>query len=147
MIFVTVGTTEFDGLVKKIDELVGKGAIKDEVVAQIGRGKYEPKNIDWFRFEPSLDSYFRKAGVVVTHEGAGTLLELVRMGKRAVAVENPDTVTNPDILDKFSGEGYVLKCDKVGAVGEYIKKAKKKKFSKYKKPQCSIAKEIEVFLK
>ena len=52
MIFVCVGSREyqFNRLLKKLDELVAEGVIKDKIVAQIGQSQYEPQNYEWHRF-------------------------------------------------------------------------------------------------
>ena len=82
MIFVTVGSVApFDALIERVDELAGRGAISD-VVCQIGDGKYIPKNAEWFRFEKGLGERYRKADLVVTHNGAGTFSSAARWGRR-----------------------------------------------------------------
>ena len=48
MIFVTVGTTDFDQLVEAADRLAAAG--DEEFVIQIGHGHYEPQHAAWFRF-------------------------------------------------------------------------------------------------
>src|SRR5947209_11093294 len=53
MIFVTVGTTDFDALVRRIDELAP--SLGEEVLCQIGKGSYLPRNCRYFRYAPSLD--------------------------------------------------------------------------------------------
>ena len=141
MIFVTAGTTEFDALVREADKLGIRA------VAQIGNGKYEPKNMKWFRFKPSLEQYFKKADLVITHSGAGTLLELASRGKRAVVLINPNSVNNPDIVQKLSAEGVILWCKSPKGLGKCISEAKKRKFKKYRRPKCGIAEEIRGFLK
>ena len=42
MIFVTVGTTDFSALIRAIDEIAP--TLDEEVIMQIGRGKYEPQH-------------------------------------------------------------------------------------------------------
>ena len=48
MIFVTVGTHEqpFNRLVKKVDELVAQGDIKEKVIIQTGFSTYKPNHCD-----------------------------------------------------------------------------------------------------
>lgn len=146
MIFVTVGSTKFDLLIKKMDELIEEGSIEDEVIMQIGRGEYKPKKGDCFRFKPTLEKEYEGADIVICHEGAGTLLELVNLGKKTVCVPNPKTVNNPDIMEKLAKEEHIIKCNGVEQIKKCIEKARKKKFKKYKKPECSIGKEIKRFL-
>lgn len=147
MIFVTVGTTKFDDLIKKIDILASKKLIKEKVLMQIGEGKYIPKYSEWFRYKPSLDSYYKKASLVISHSGAGTLLELINKKKKTIVVINPDVVKNPDIVIKLSEEKHILWCKNIKKLNNCIKKARLFKFKKYRKPGCKIHKKIIEFLK
>ena len=76
-IFVTVGTTSFDELIKTIDSEEFLRAVRragyDSIVAQIGRGTYVPTTIDYYRFKPSLDDDFAAADLVISHAGAGSM--------------------------------------------------------------------------
>ena len=144
MIFVTVGTTKFDKLIEKVDKMVGQGKIKN-VVAQIGNGNYIPKNIKWFRFANSLNSYYKKSKLIISHEGAGTTFEIINLNKKAIALTNPDTVYNPDIIKKFSSTRQILWCKDLDQLEKYIKKSKKFKPKKYKKSECKIGKKIISF--
>lgn len=77
----------FDKLVREVDRLLECGAISEPVLCQIGKGTYEPKHCDYFRFRPSLEELFSKADLVVTHGGA-TVVGLLLMRKPFVAVPN-----------------------------------------------------------
>lgn len=87
MIFVTVGTTHFDALIRSVDELVSGGQLAGPVVYQIGAGQYEPLNGRFFRFKPSIDAELSEADLVITHGGA-TVFSLLAQHKRFVAVAN-----------------------------------------------------------
>ena len=54
MIFVTVGTHEqpFDRLVKKMDDLVAEGVIREPVMIQTGYSTYEPKHCSFQKLLP-----------------------------------------------------------------------------------------------
>ncbi len=145
MIFITVGSTKFDELVRKIDELAHDGKIKN-VLAQIGNGEYIPKNIKYFRFDKSLIKYCKSAELVISHEGAGTLFEIVSMNKKAIVITNPGTVDNPDLVKKLSSLGHLMWCKNLDEVELYIKRSKKFKPKKYKSPKCEIGKQIERYL-
>lgn len=80
-VFVTVGTTLFEDLIKKFDEEEVLKALKDagytKVIYQIGKGTYEPSNYkkisnfegEIFRYKPSLIDDLRKADLIVSHCG------------------------------------------------------------------------------
>ena len=52
MIFITLGSQkfQFNRLLKKVDELIGEGVVKDDVFAQIGASDYKPKNYAYKEF-------------------------------------------------------------------------------------------------
>ena len=145
MIFVTVGTTKFEELVKKIDKIAPE--LGENVLIQLGNGKYKPRNCKWFRFSPNLDKYYKKADLVISHDGAGTLFELINLGKRVVALENKETIHNPDLVRKFSEEKHLIYCKDIENLKDCIYKAKRYKFKKYRQPKNEICKKLINFLK
>ena len=146
MIFVTVGTTTFNPLIKKIDELVAREKINDTIIAQISYGNYIPKHIQWFRFDPHLEKYFKSANTVITAGGAGTLFELCKSGKKVIATMSSENVWNPDIVQKLSKDKHILWCKNLEELENLIKKSKNFKFKKYYPPGCHINKKIIDFL-
>jgi len=89
VIFVTVGTTKFDRLIKAVDDLAASGALDHDIICQIGNGSYIPSHCDYLRFTPSISDYITEADLVITHGGL-TTLELIRVRKRFVAIANTD---------------------------------------------------------
>lgn len=102
MIFVSVGTHKegFDRLIKEIDFLVEQKIIKDKVFAQIGNGKFIPKNITFVRFmnEDEMEKQIKKCNTYITHGGVGSislglslkkrLIILPRLKKYSEAIDN-----------------------------------------------------------
>lgn len=89
-IFVTVGThpQQFDRLLREIDRLVGNKTIREGVFAQVGNSGYSPKNYGFKKFL-TLDEFNRqvkKASVVITHAGEGSIGLCKNMGKKMVVV-------------------------------------------------------------
>jgi len=86
MIFVTIGTHNvgFERLVIKMDEIAG--LIDEEVVIQIGSTQYKPKHAEYFDFcdENGILEYLKQARVVVTHAGAGSVLNSLSFVKRII---------------------------------------------------------------
>ena len=56
--------------------------LPEEVVMQIGNGQYVPRNCQYFRFAPSLESYYDGAMIVVSHGGLGITTETLERGKK-----------------------------------------------------------------
>lgn len=90
MIFVTVGTHEqpFNRLIKKVDELVADGKIKEKVVIQTGFSTYIPKNCEWHKMMSfkEMQTAFQTARIVITHGGPSSFLEALQYGKVPIVV-------------------------------------------------------------
>ncbi|KAI7747326.1 hypothetical protein M8C21_016552, partial [Ambrosia artemisiifolia] len=80
IVFVTVGTTSFDSLVRVVDSDQVKEALSEKgythLVIQMGRGSYIPKKssgedgslvVDYFTFSSSIADYLRSASLVLSH--------------------------------------------------------------------------------
>lgn len=122
--FVTVGTTHFDPLIRAVDALAGTRRVTMPVLCQIGSGTYVPQHCEHFRFRPSIDDAIAAADLVVTHGGA-TVLALLAARKRFVAVANTSLADNHQA--KFLGHlaRYVdlFWTSDVGEVGDMIQRA------------------------
>jgi len=114
--FVTVGTTRFDALVERFedpgvhDELKTLGV--NRVLLQIGHGKDLDSGVagastkqsskllpmESFRFSPSIEAHMRGARLVVSHAGAGSIMEA--LGLRAPLL----VVVNDALMDNHQAE-------------------------------------------
>jgi len=148
MILVVTGTIGFDDLIKQVDVLVNNKKIKEKIIMQIGNSKYIPKNCDWFRFKPSLELYYKKAGLVIAHGGAATTFEVIGKGIKLISLDNPFRTDKhqKDLLTELSKNKNLLWCENLEYLDKFIEKSKNFKFKKYKKPGCDIDKEIIKFL-
>ena len=146
MIFVTVGTTDFDALVRAVDSLAAQ--LEEEVVVQIGRGRYEPRNCEWFRFAPSLEPYYEHADVVIAHGGLGTIMEVLRRGGRLIGVANPDRYDQhqEDLLSYLAEEGHLIWCADLNDLAHDLEGARSASFRPYASPECRIHEVIADFL-
>jgi len=146
MIFVTVGTTDFDQLVELVDRLAP--SLLDRVVVQIGNGQYVPRNCEHFRFAPSLDPYYDEADIVVAHGGLGITMELLAKGKKSISVENTTYADHhqTDILRALAREGYLIWCQDLGELPSLLEHAPTMKVRPYVAPPCRIAEVIQGFL-
>jgi beta-1,4-N-acetylglucosaminyltransferase len=138
MIFVTVGTTAFDALVRRMDQLAP--ILDEEVICQIASGPYTPRRCQYFRFAPSLDDWFHRARLVVSHGGQGSIMEAVRSGTPLVGVSNPDRRDRhqDDILDRFETEHYLIWCRSLENLDACIARASHTHFEAYAQPPCRI---------
>ena len=146
MIFVTVGTSlPHDGLIMQLDKLVGEGLIKDEVFAQIGAGKYIPKNIEYIRFAPSLEDYYQKADIIVSNCGAGTIMENVTKGHKLIVIQNPDVTGGHEweIVTKMEKGDHLIWCKDIGDLTNSIIIAAKKDFKRFQPERLVLSKLIE----
>lgn len=141
MILVTLGTQdkEFTRLLKKIDELIDKGVIKEEVVVQAGYTKYESDNMKIFDYVPKrkLEEYIEKCSFIITHAGVGTIFDCLKKNKKIIAVPRLSKYKehNNDhqlqIVEEFSKENLILSVYEMDELEDAIKKIKKFKPNKY----------------
>jgi beta-1,4-N-acetylglucosaminyltransferase len=103
--FATVGTTQFAALVDTLlsadvlDALFSQGYRR--LLLQLGRGPDPPVpadtrgvEVEWYRFKPSLEADMREAELIVSHAGAGSILEGMRLRKRMLVVVNDALMHN-----------------------------------------------------
>jgi len=119
LILVTVGSTSFDPLIEAIDSL----SLKERVIAQIGYGRYIPKNVEHFRFIESLDKLIDKADVVITTGGAAIIFECLKKGKKIIAVENTKVSGShqKELLYKLHKEKHIFWCRDILHIFSYLK--------------------------
>ena len=90
MIFVTVGTHEqpFNILIKKVDELVASGDIKEKVVVQTGFSTYKPKHCEAHKMMSfdEMQQALKDARIVITHGGPSSFIEALQFGKVPIVV-------------------------------------------------------------
>lgn len=104
-IFVTVGTTRFDKLVSSLTSKVALEWMEAQsfssLTIQYGRGS-KPESlqqsssvkIQSYDFRPSLKADMEHADLIVSHAGAGTVMEVLRMNKKTIVVINTDLMDN-----------------------------------------------------
>jgi UDP-N-acetylglucosamine transferase subunit ALG13 len=88
MIFATVGTQlPFDRLIRALDDWA-RAHPDTEVFAQIGRGGYEPRHMEWSHdlhpreFRDRLEA----CDAIVAHAGMGTIISAIELGKRVIVM-------------------------------------------------------------
>lgn len=156
MILVLLGTQDkpFTRLIETIDNLIVKKLIKEEVIAQLGFTKYKSKNIKGFDLIPSdeLNKLIKKADLIITHGGVGSILSAVQMNKKVIAVPRLALYkehTNDhqiQIVDEFAKTGYILKADNPSDLEQVLKKVKAFKPQKYVSNNAQFIKLIEDYI-
>lgn len=141
MILVTLGTQdkEFTRLLKAIDREIKNGVITDKVVVQAGCTKYEFENMEMFDLIPAneFDEYIKKADLIITHGGAGSILTGVKNNKKIIAAARLAKYkehTNDhqrQIIKEFSEQGYILELKDFNKLGKLIQKSKSFKPKKF----------------
>lgn len=90
MIFIIVGgVVEFDfsRVLKIVDEFCMEGLINaNEIKAQIGHCKYEPKLYNYYRFVDGEKFHkdIENADIIITHGGVGTLVHALKLRKKVI---------------------------------------------------------------
>lgn len=142
-VFVTVGTGSFDALVREADRL------DCEVVCQIGKGAYAPGKQQWFRVCPSLEPWYEWADVVVTHGGAGTMLEALARGKKVIAVPHPGRTDRhqEELAGELAQHAFLILCPTVRELPATVAKAALQEVVPYNPPVCRIPELIHAFVR
>lgn len=156
MIFVTVGSQkfQFNRLLKKLDDLVENGTIKEKIVAQIGVSDYKPKNYEYVQYM-DRDEFARRideCDTVITHGGTGVIIGAVKKGKKVIAVprlakygEHVDD-HQLQLLEQFSELGIIFACNDIDQLGDYYRRLPETTFVPYVSNTQSIIDSIEEFL-
>jgi len=147
VIFVTVGHTDFDALVREMDRLAPD--LDDEILMQIGRGAYEPRHARYFRYAPALEPYMEQADLIVCHAGLGVIVEALGLGKKVVCVPNPNTYYGhqASLAEIFSRDGHLIWCRQVEDLAQALEAARSFTPVPYEPPPCHIHEVIRAYLR
>jgi len=89
VIFLTVGTVlPFDRLVRAVDQAIEAHLITAPVFAQIGKGCFRPKNMDWVTAleKSAFDQKIADASFVISHAGMGSIMVALEHRKRLLVM-------------------------------------------------------------
>ena len=156
MVFVILGTQdkEFPRLLKAVDREIEKGNIKEKVIVQAGCTKYESKNMEIFdllplpEFEKTMD----KADLIITHGGAGSILDAIKRGKKIIAAprlakyKEHHNDHQKQIISEFAKQGYILELKDFNKFDKLIEKSKKFKQKKFESNTNNMIKLIEEYI-
>ncbi|KAK6337368.1 N-acetylglucosaminyldiphosphodolichol N-acetylglucosaminyltransferase catalytic subunit alg13 [Orbilia blumenaviensis] len=131
-VFVTVGTTAFDGLIKAVLVPTVIGQLSDfgytQIKVQHGNGReayvnaFTPElerlvqktgiSIDGFDYEEStrITELIIEADLIISHAGSGTILDALRYQKAIIVVPNESLMDNhqAELATEMSKQKYVI---------------------------------------
>ena len=137
MILVTLGTQNQSFV--RLLELIENSNIKDEIVVQAGKTKFESKKMKIFDYIPyeEMNELIKKSDLIITHGGTGSILMPLKMGKKVIAVprlakyaEHVDD-HQTQLTSIFNEEGYILEYKDGDDFNELYEKSKTFKPKKY----------------
>lgn len=124
-LFVTVGSTRFDDLINRIvdDDIIELLVQKNfkKIILQVGNGDHDNllnKNhiyskdnrfeIIAYRYKSSLKNDLESSDLVISHAGAGSILESLEEGKKLIVVINEKLMNNHqfELAEKMQSLGY-----------------------------------------
>ena len=127
MVLVTLGTQKQS--FKRLLDYIEESNLADEIIVQAGHTKYESKKMKIFDFidYETMDEYLKKADLVITHGGTGSVVTPLKLGKKIIGCarlskfgEHVDD-HQTELVGIFADEGYILEI-KDGETLDYILK-------------------------
>ncbi|GFU97721.1 putative bifunctional UDP-N-acetylglucosamine transferase and deubiquitinase ALG13, partial [Trichonephila clavipes] len=120
-VFVSVGSTSFDDLIKTVSSPEILQFLSDKefkkIILQIGQGTVIPDKsdiieVEWFRFKDSISQDIKNASLIIGHAGAGTILESLIEHKPLITVLNDKLMDNhqTELAEEMAKEGYLSYC-------------------------------------
>lgn len=135
MILVTLGTQDkpFPRILSALEALKRKGYINDDIFVQAGYTQFNSDilNIKDYYSQTQLDELRQKADLIITHAGVGSILDSLKFKKKVIGVARLKKYGEHandhqyEILDVFSKDGYILRCDNFDDLANIIQSANK----------------------
>ncbi|MEL0641505.1 PssE/Cps14G family polysaccharide biosynthesis glycosyltransferase [Pseudoalteromonas aliena] len=140
-IFVTVGSTRYDSLFYAVEKALNDN---HNATFQIADGEYSHAKITTIRFVKNINEYYQTADVIITHAGAGSVYNLLEMGKKIIVVQNTERVDahQQDLVKFVEEKNYGLGCYDVSQIAEKINQIEGFQPVPYIKKEFSKTKEI-----
>ena len=156
MILVLLGTQDnsFHRLLDKIQELINEKVIIEKVIVQAGRTKYESKDMEIYSLMPEekLREIMKKADLVITHGGVGSIVMALKMGKKVIAVPRLSVFGEHindhqiQIVDSFDKQDFLIGVTELDDLEKALNKAKTFKPKKFKSETDHMIKLIKDFI-
>ncbi|KAG7400109.1 N-acetylglucosaminyldiphosphodolichol N-acetylglucosaminyltransferase catalytic subunit alg13 [Phytophthora boehmeriae] len=118
--FVTVGTTKFEALIETLDTdaclsaLVARGFTSLRL--QIGHGQHVPRasfpglELSYYRHDPQYKQDVKKAELIISHAGAGSIMDALALKKTLIVVVNTQLMDNhqTELAEAMAEQKYCL---------------------------------------
>jgi beta-1,4-N-acetylglucosaminyltransferase len=143
--FVTVGTTQFDLLIETIvhDSNVIRTLVDclhiDKLILQTGNSQmpsYDniPISIEYYQYKDSIENDIQQADLVISHAGAGTILQTLEAHKPLLVVVNEKLMNNHqfEIAHEMEQQDYLFHCT-CSTLATTLEKFVNHKFKQYEK--------------
>ena len=157
MIFLTVGTQfPFDRLVRAVDDLLDRGMIREQVVAQIGESRYRPRNfasVAWLLDKAAFDMNVQQASAIIGHAGMGTITMALDYSKPLLAMprrrEFGEVVNNHQVAmaTRFGALGHILLARDERELAEKVEQLRFFMPRPRMPDPCAVARKIDAFLR
>jgi len=156
LILILLGTQDnsFHRLLEEVQALIDKKVITEKVVVQAGRTKYESKDMEIHSLMPEeeLKEIMKKADLVITHGGVGSIVMALKMEKKVIAVprlsEFGEHINNHQIqiIETFNSQEFLIGITDLKELGNALEKAKEFKPKKFKSETEHMINLIEEFI-
>lgn len=156
MILVLLGTqnNSFHRLLEEIERLIESQMINEEVIVQAGYTKYTSKNMKILDFisKEELEELQKKADLIITHGGVGSILLSITKDKKVIAVprlhqyEEHVNDHQIEIVEMLNQKGYIIGVHGVEDLEQAIGKVESFKPKKYEQNHDKMLKIIEDFI-
>lgn len=156
MILVILGTQDkkFNRLLEAVDKQIKKGNIKDKVVVQAGSSDFKSKDMEIFDYIPmdKFEEYIKKADLVITHGGVGSIINSLKHDKKVIAAARlkefgeHENDHQKQIISEFKKDGYILELSDFDKLDEVIEKSKKFKPKKYEGNNKKMLELVDSFI-
>lgn len=156
MIFITVGSQkfQFNRLLKKVDELIEKKIIIENVFAQVGASDYKPVNYEYVDFmnQDDFNKKLDECDLLITHAGTGVIVNAVKKEKKVIAIprlskygEHVDD-HQIQLIDEFKELNFIEPCYEIENLEESLRNIKCNKYNKYVSNTDNIINSIVDFI-
>ncbi len=156
MVLVLLGTQNlsFKRLLDAIQFQIDKGHIKEKVIVQAGSTQYQSKNMEIFTLIPmeELSNLIKKADLIITHGGVGSIMEGIKHHQKIIAVPRlkkyKEHVNDHQlqIVKEFSNLGYLLALNDLDEFAKALKDIKTFKPLDYKANNDKMIKLIAEYI-